>query len=481
MKTKCLLINPVGLLAPPFGLLYIGSVLERNGCVVTIKEVPSRHIIAFDRSLDRLMAHVEKEKPDLIGITCMAAQKFEVIRMIRALKERGVSAPVVVGGVHPSFMPDEVMSWGADYAVLNEGEETIIELLDVLKGARAPETVKGIFFRDRDTVRSTGIRQPNNDLDAIPLPAYHLLDKRRFTTRKGVIRGRWMRVGWIMTSRGCPSSCTFCSAHRMFGKQVRYRSIDSIFAEIDHMVRNFNIEALILMDDTFTIRKGRVAEFCRRIKREYPRLVWNCQARVNLFDEGTAKILKESNCIQVDFGVESGSQNVLRCLKKGINVEDTIRAFAACKKYGLRTLATIMVGNPDEGLDDLELTRELLGRIQPDFYAAYYTTPFPGTELYEQARSRKLIGDEDRYWHQYTEPVPMSNVESAILKKYLREFTQINVMKNYITNPVFLFDMAYFSFLNPGISLRVSCDLMRGRVEKALFLITNSVYFKKQG
>lgn len=480
MKLKYTLVNPVGLMSPPFGLLYIAGALEAAGQSVGIREMPSPFFVDYNRSLRALVAHLKKEPADVIGITCMAAQRYEVIDIIKALRENHCPGKIVVGGVHASFMPEEVMGWGADYVVMNEGEDTIVELNEVIKGERSPSSVDGIFYREGGAARKSKIRGPIDDLDRLPLPAYHLIDSRRFTARKGMIRGRWFRNGWVLTSRGCPSSCTFCSAHRMFGKHVRYRSIDRIMEEIDILVSRFDIDALVIADDTFTVRKERVLEFCEKIKKRFPGMKWNCQARVNLFDEEIAMVLKGSNCIQVDFGVESGSQKVLDRLKKGIKTEDTVRAFDACRKYGLRTMATIMVGNPDEDNEDIEKTRALLKRIRPSFYAAYYTTPFPGTELHEEAKRDKLIDGSDRYWHQYAEPVMMSKLDRKDMKKALGEFTKLRVSKNYIFNPLFLWDMAVFSALNPMIALRVFCNLLIGRGEKALMLMTNSVYFKRQ-
>jgi len=478
---KCVLVNPVELMSPPFGLLHIASVLESKGCGVKIKELPSQVFTDYGRSIQDLVSYLRHESPDMIGLTCMAAQRYEVINIIKALKESRCPGRIVVGGVHASFMPDEVMGWGADYVVLNEGEDTVAELVEVIKGKRAASSTNGILYRDGNKVHRTGDRGLIDDLDRLPFPAYHLIDRRRLASRKGMIRGCWFRSGWVMTSRGCPSSCTFCSAHRMFGKNVRYRSVDKVMEEIDLLVGTFNLEALVILDDTFAVKKERVFEFCGKIKKAFPRIKWSCQARVNLFSEELARALKDANCIQVDFGVESGSQKVLDRLKKGIRVEDTIRAFRACKSAGLRTMATIMVGNPGEDIDDLNATKELLKKIRPDFYAAYYTTPFPGTELYEEAKRANLIDGPDRYWHQYAKPVHMSNINRKVLEKALGELTQLHVVKNYLFNIRFLWDMAVFSMLNPWIALRAFCNLLTGHGEKTLFLITNSMHFRRQG
>jgi len=478
---KCVLVNPVQLVCPPFGLLSIGAVLESEGCKVSVKELPSRQTANYQDHVTALIRDIKESEPDIIGITCMAAQRSEVMGIIGDIKKAPLRGRVIVGGVHASFMPEEIMSWGADHVVVYEGEETIVELLDAVNGKRPLSSVKGIYYRDAGVVKFTGIRGPVEDLSKLPLPAYHLVDRSRFTTRRSEIRGRWSKSGWVMTSRGCPSSCTFCSAHRMFGKRVRYRKIDHVFAEIDLLVKNYDIETLVLMDDTFTVSRSYVAEFCKRVKIDHPRILWDCQARVNFFDEEYAKVLKESGCIQVDFGVESGSQKVLDRLKKGIKVEQTIKAFDICRKYGLRTVATIMVGNPGEGVEDLELTGKLLKRIRPDFYAAYYTTPFPGTDLYEEARSGGLIPGTDRYWHQDATPVSLSGIDIKTLESYVRRFTRLNILKNYVMNPAFVYDMLCFSALNPGLASRVAYNLFTGNSKRALSLITNSVYFNKQG
>lgn len=480
MSLKCVLVNPVQLVNPPIGLLYVAASLESKGYDVRVRELPSPFIVDYERSLHALIQYLNEAKPAMIGITCMAAQRSEVATIVKAVKDHGICSKVVVGGVHASFMPEEVMRWGTDYAVTDEGEETIIEIMELLEGKRSVKDVKGIFYIEDGRIRSNEKRPLARDLDNIPFPAYHLIDKVRFTTRKGIIRGRWSRGAWIMTSRGCPSSCVFCAAHRMFGRQVRYRSIGKIFEEIESLVKNYGIDTLVFLDDTFTVRKEYVSEFCRNIKSRFPEIRWSCQARVNLFDDEFAKMLHDSNCIQVDFGVESGSQRILDRLKKGIKVENTIKAFESCKRVGLRTLATVMVGNPGEDISDLEMTRLLLKKIKPDFSAAYYTTPFPGTELYEDAVRKNLIDTRERFWHQYTEPVKMSNVDSKILKKYLREFTRLNIFKNYLANFVFLWDMVCFSFCNPMLAFKATGNLLAGRIERVLFIITNSMYFKKQ-
>jgi radical SAM superfamily enzyme YgiQ (UPF0313 family) len=480
MSLKCVLVNPIELTHPTFGLLYIASVLESRGHYVRIKEIPSEILVPFPVSVKRLVRYFKDIEPDLIGITCMASQADKVRQLIGYIKESKIPAKIAVGGVHPSFMPEEVMSWGSDYVIVNEGEETIVELAEAIEGKKEFSQIKGIYYRQGRGIYHTPARDVIEHLDSIPLPAYHLIGKERFVKRKGEIRGLWLRCGWILTSRGCPSSCTFCSNHRMFGKRIRYRSVNNIFKELHYLIKMFKIEAFYIMDDTFTISKKHIREFCNCMQKYFPRLIWACQARVNFFDEEIAANLKKGGCVQVDFGVESGSQRILDSLKKGIRIEEIIKAFDVCKRVKLRTLATVMVGNPGEDLNDIENTKWLLRKINPDFVGAYFTTPFPGTELYRLAISGGFLSRKsEKRWHQLDGPLSWIKTSKENVQKAQKELMKFNVLKHYLLNLVFYYDMAKFAFINPKVFLKIVINILKGDTKKAFYIITTLNYLKK--
>ncbi|MFC1577026.1 B12-binding domain-containing radical SAM protein [Candidatus Omnitrophota bacterium] len=480
MDKNCLLINPIKRLHPPFGLLYIAAALEKADFRVEIFEALSEDVLPIDETFRQLRMKIPRCDPSFIGITCMSAQAPTVRRLTGWIKERFPRIKIVLGGVHPTFMPHQAMGWGADFVVAGEGEKTMVDLAGfITEGGPSADGIGGLYYRKGTEIVSTGRQETIEDLDEIPEPAYHLVPKERFTKRKGEIRGTWLRCAWIWTSRGCPSRCTFCAGHRFFGKKVRYRSLDNIFRELDHLVEKFNIEAFYILDDTFTINSGHVQAFCERLKASYPDLKWSCQARVNFFDELTAKALKDAGCIQVDFGVESGSQRILDLLKKGIKVEQTEKAFSACKKYGIKALATIMIGNPTESLEDVDETRKMLKRIEPDFTAVYFTTPFPGTELYTLARSEGLITDESierEYRHQLVEPLAWTKVEKKKWEAIYDELSKWSIIDNYLLNPLFLLDMSKFSLMHPGIAGTVLYRFLKGDRKGAFQLLTETSF-----
>jgi len=479
MRKKILLINPEKKLHPPFGLLYLASSLEKAGFTPDMIEIPQSA-----RSFENKSAFVHEKivllDPCFIGITCMSAQAPLVKQLAAAIKKSFPDIKIVIGGVHPTTMPYQVMNWGADYVVSGEGEHTMVELAGhVIHNSIGIEQIKGVHFRKGNDVIFTGERGFITNLDELPRPAYQLSSRERFTKRKGEIRGTWLRCAWIMTSRGCPSRCTFCAGHSFFGKTVRERSLDNIFSELDFLVKEFRIEAFYLLDDTFIIKKDRVIKFCERLKGKYPGLRWGCQARVNFFDETIARALKNSGCIQVDFGVESGSQRILDLLKKGIKVQQTRKAFLACRKYGLKTLATIMIGNPTETLEDVNETRQLLREITPDFVAVYYTTPFPGTELYNLAREKGFVSDEkveNEFTHQLIKPLPWSCVDDAVWETVYNEFSKWNIVENYLLNPFFVFDMSRFSVRHPVTAGKIMFLFLRGNRKDAFQLLTEKSF-----
>ena len=213
-----------------------------------------------------------------------------------------------------------------------------------------------------------------------------------YLTPPGLIRGAFLRrtVG-LMAGRGCPYRCIFCGSNAMFGRSVRLRSVENVMGEIHEMVQRHAIDGFYFYDDTFTIRPDYVLEFCQALRRDGLRLKWGCQAAVNTVRRDVLEQMKASGCVQVDLGVESGSPSVLKTLKKGTTPERVRRAFTLIREVGIRAMATFVVGSPGESLDDIEQTRQLARAIRPDYVRFFYLTPFPGSELYQQAVENQWI------------------------------------------------------------------------------------------
>jgi radical SAM superfamily enzyme YgiQ (UPF0313 family) len=215
------------------------------------------------------------------------------------------------------------------------------------------------------------------------MPDYEALPMGWYTAaRSDLIRGVIGAGTTIFSSRGCPFSCSFCSSREIFGNQLRFRTPQRVVDELQYLYDNYKIDCFYILDDTFTVNKKHVEGFCRELEKRRLKLIWGCETRVDLVDEDTFSLMRRSGCVQVDFGIESGSQKVLDILKKGIYVEDIRKAFAITKKVGLRTFANIMINNPGENLEDIKKTEELVKESNPDISTVWITTPYPGTQIY---------------------------------------------------------------------------------------------------
>jgi len=382
-----ILIDPRIIDAPshPLGLLYVAAVLEKQGHRVKVYDIPP-----FTRlDVPKMM---KLDNPDAIGLTCTTPQVIRVLETARDIKRVVSHVPVIIGGVHPTVLPESLLSEEAvDHVVIGEGEITSVELFETLEREERPVNVKGIGYKkDYGKMVINTRRDLIQDLDEIPFPARHLLPDWHFTNLK--IRGFWFNRGaTIMSSRGCPFSCIFCSSHIMFGRKVRKRSPENVVQEIEHLVEKFKIDGLWFADDTFTLNKRWVFLFCDMLKRSGIDIRWGCQGRVDTVTKELLRAMKKVGCVQVDYGVESGSPKVLKAIKKGITPEQAKRAFKIAKEVGLRSMASFMVGNPEETLEDIDMTLRLAEEIDSDFTEFYYSTPYPGTELYEMAKKNEWI------------------------------------------------------------------------------------------
>lgn len=378
--------------APPMNLVYLGTMLEATGfCEVKI----------IDGTFSRRSLEREIEGLDCVGISAVTKYYGKACAMAHQIKER-TGVPVFIGGSHitlcaASLAPD------FDLGVIGEGERTIVELCKVLyeEGAFSPERLKVIpglvYWRDGKLHYSSPVELIKN-LDDIPIPDYRLLDRRYF-------RKRWIiwdnTVGCSMklfTSRGCPYNCIFCASKKIW-KVTRLHSAERIYGEVEILVTQWGIDHLYIDDDLFALHKERLEQFARLLESHglNGRVAFHCTARTNLLDEAMCTLLKRIGVKALNFGFESGSDKVLKCLKgEQISVEDHRRAIRLCNKYGFMVWGSFMLGNPCETIEDMKKTLELI-----DFaiahkchkLGAFVATPFPGTPFWETAKQRGTVSD----------------------------------------------------------------------------------------
>jgi len=229
----------------------------------------------------------------------------------------------------------------------------------------------------------------------------------------------------------------------MFGKKVRFHSAEYVTNEVEELVSRYHAEGVFFVDDNFAINKTRLMEICNGIKRFD--LKWVCLSRVDTLNQQVLESMKQSGCVTVGFGVESGSQKVLNRLNKNVKVEDAVKAFDLCREVGVKTWATIIVGSPTEQREDIELTDRLLQRIKPDYLEIFYLTPYKGTVLYDQGAEEGWIVGENTNWLNDEPQVSINftaeelvDIRKELLSKHYSKWRWV---RGNLKNPYFVYDV----------------------------------------
>ncbi|MDY7009291.1 MAG: radical SAM protein [Planctomycetota bacterium] len=380
----------------PLGLAYIGAVLEQEGFGVEIIDMSPLEMSVAD--LGNIL--VEKA-PKIVGISFMTPQYNSTVAILKLVKEVDERIKTIVGGAHASALPEAMLEIEQlDYVVIGEGEITTKELVSVILGKsdRKAEEIKGIGFVRNNKCIFTEVRPLMTDLDTVPFPAWHLLPMDRYSVESlGGERGE--SVYPLLSSRGCPNRCIFCSSHVVFKRQFRERSAANIVAEIEFLAKRYNARQFDFVDDTVTVNKKRMVELCEHLVSHHKNIRWLCNSRVNTVTPDLLKTMYKAGCRKVDFGVESGNPDILKNIKKGITLEQAVDAHRWARKAGLITSSFFMVGNLGEGPEHIRKTADFIDELETDYVSATITTPFPGTELYSIADSQGWIYERD--WSKY--------------------------------------------------------------------------------
>ncbi len=368
----------------PLGLLHIASELEQHGFTVQVQDV-------FTYEPDEsVLQRVVDFRPGYVGFSIVTPTVSKTRGFLERLRKRLPEAVYFAGGVHPTVAPEKTMEdLGLSFVVVGEGEMTLREALQNLEAGQSLEGVAGLMRRDES--RRLVLEPPRPlvaDLDSFPLPARHLVDVNKYFIAPGYIRSYFLdRVANVLTSRGCPMPCVFCCSHLLSGRKVRRRRLECVMAEIDSLIDHYDLDGIYISDETFTFRSEWVLGFCEEIEKRG--LPWGCATHVGLVDDRLVKRMREAGCIQVDTGVESGSNRVLKTIKKQITDTEIRETFALYRRHGIRTFATFMVGNPEETKEDILLTRDLIREIRPTYTLFSWFTPFYGTSTFEWMRENR--------------------------------------------------------------------------------------------
>jgi anaerobic magnesium-protoporphyrin IX monomethyl ester cyclase len=398
-------VNPL----PPLGLGYLGAVLENAGIEVKIVDCliegwnnraeVAKNIIRVGSSFDQIEEAIRDYGPDIVGVNNLFSKQRENAHKIYNLAKRvDKSIITVAGGAHPTVMPELVLADGnVDFVVLGEGDDTIISLVSFIEGKIGFCDLDGVGRRENGKTEIMPKTKFIGDLDRLPFPARHLLNmKKYFGLKASHGTRRKKRFSPIITSRGCPAKCTFCSAHKVWGRKFRQRSPENVIAEMKHIKEKYGIEEIMFEDDNATLNVKRAERLFDLMIAEKLNFVWDTPNGVAAFalNEDLIDKIKASGCYSLNLALESGNQYVLdNIIKKPLKLERAKKLAKYAQSIGLGVKIYLIIGMPGETKeqiwDSFRLAEEL--GIIPFISVA---TPYPGSELYDICREKKYISDD---------------------------------------------------------------------------------------
>jgi radical SAM superfamily enzyme YgiQ (UPF0313 family) len=381
---------------PHLGLGYVASYLRKylKYHNVFIEE-------ATPQELEKQLKLIKDYKPDIIGFTCVTRDYNHIANLAKMVKEE-MGIPIILGGQHISPIP-HTLPKHIDIAVIREGEETVLEVMDTFLGrgrieVQDLEKIDGIAYHYDGGIKINSRRRLISPLDKVPFPARDLLDMDHYLKAARSLGSSKYPVdssAAMTSSRGCPYNCVYCSA-KTFWQTYRSFSAEYVVAEIKMLVDKYHVDTININDDLFIGNRKRVKKIVELIKQEEinKKVKFWVSARANIFNEETAQLLKEMNVFHVAFGFESGSEKVLHYLKgENVTVEQNKKAALLAKKYGFRVEAGIIIGSPDETKKDMRQTFAFLKKYPIDAFGTCILTPLPGAPLWEEAKKERLVSD----------------------------------------------------------------------------------------
>lgn len=370
------------------GILYVAAYLKKNGVdvqVVDLASIPEEHWY-FPIG-------------DIYGISCVSPQFIYARKIVNLLRERQKDALLVVGGVHPTSLPMETLRDTVfDIAVIGEGEETMLE---IALGKSQPD-ILGIYYKKNNSIIGNKRRPLRTNLDELPFPARDMIDTfsyRRVDVMEYLGKPKNNCELTMITSRGCPYNCIFCSQQLMTESKCRFVSASRVLEEVEELISKYDVGRINFVDDMFTVDKRRLNEICKGLKAFG--VEWQCLTRADDLDLDMYKTMAECGCVGVTFGIESGSQKILDIAQKRITVEQNRKGIKIAKKAGLKVRSQLMVGLPGEDDQTIEETRQFILSAPSDVWSIHIFVPFPGCKVWRESEKYNFYIDKNTDFSDY--------------------------------------------------------------------------------
>jgi len=400
---------------PPIYETYVAPILENQGHEVRILDCQSPNL-----EVDEILEEIEKQRSSLIVSRICLPSYYNDLEIMGRIKETFPDVPLVGWGGICKVFPEEVLEESQLDIVLR-----VVELEEIL-----PEFVKayeknkignvlGVSFKENGEISNTSNRPFNKNLDAIPIPAYHLLNMKKYVAQEaryipGGSKDKFIPVFSVSGSRGCSFNCVYCPYPTTYGPW-RGRSPDKIVDEIEVLVRKYNIHTIWFHDQTFSMIPKRTIRLCDEIIKRGLDIHWATETRVDRLEPEVLRKMKESGCGRLEVGVETGDPTLLKTVgKRGLTTERVEKTVAAIRKEGIIVETNFLVGLPGQTWDSIKKSVELIKRINPDILTAMIVTPYPGTPLYKMAEEKNWLLTKD--WSKYTLFEPVFNMPKFTAK-----------------------------------------------------------------
>ena len=399
----------------PMGLIAVAGYARQNKNIQV--EIYDANAENSKNQIQETIDYIIKNNPDILGLTSMTANIEHALKICESVKKIYPKTITVIGGVHVTVAPEQVLkNKNVDFIIIGEGEVTFDQFLKKINHPKTFSQIDGLGYKENKKIIINKRRELIKNLNQLPIPAYDLLKINCYRSPYG------LRTPFIsmLRSRGCPFQCIFCGVQNIFGRSYRVQTPERTIQEIDYLINEFKIKEIGFKDSEFILNQENVSRLCDLLIEKKYDLTWSCNARVDCGSLELYQKMKKAGCHTISFGAESGDQNILNTIKKGITVEQIRQAVKNVKQAGIRVSVNFILGNPGDNRKTIEKTIKLAKEINPDYVAFCFSTPFPGTELREMAIKNNWLINSDLSAVAYMElTMNATDLSNEELKKYM--------------------------------------------------------------
>jgi len=385
---------------PFLGLGYIAAYIEK----FSRHQVEIFDVHTYGLNPSQAAEKILAKNPDVVGVHAITDNRFKAIALFRELKKRNKNVVVLTGGPHFSLTAKNALEIvkEIDYILKGEAEKPIIKFLDALENKEDMTKIPGLVFRNANgRISENPLINLIENLDELPMPAWHLFDLKEYDKP---IDGTNIRSIGVMSARGCPNVCVYCANAR---SGLRLMNPKKFVDEVEFLHKEYGYRGFDFWDDTLTMVNEHAIAICEEILKRKLDIVWYARARVNTVNKDLLQLMRKAGCIRISYGVESGSPRVLKIIKKNITIEQVKEAVSISSEVGMAVVENFMVNLPDETMDDLKQTIEVmkwLGQVKNSYPAYGFTVIYPGTELELMAKERGIMPRDFSWNSPYESP-----------------------------------------------------------------------------